>query len=433
MFVNSSFSKERYINSGVPQGSVLGPLLFLIYVNDIADSLNSITRLFADDSSLAVSSKDNLYIQEIINRDLDNINKWAKQWLVKFNPAKTDVMFFTLNKNTHVRPSIFFQNTQLNYVQTHKHLGVTLSEDGTWHQHITNIAASASKVLGTMRLLKFKLKRKTLNQIYISYLRPIIEYASIVWDNCTNYEKDLLEKIQYDAARIVTGLTRSVHLNNLLKEIGWVSLADRRKMQKLILVFKHTNNLLPNYLNNIFPDIVLNSNPYLLRNNLDYATVARRLQIYSTSVIPSSVKIWNELDQDIRESDSLSTFKFKLKKIYKAHAVPSFFLEGDRFLQVQHARLRNKCSNLNADLFNNHLRDDSKCNCGCHTEDPEHFLFQCKLYSEQRRTLFINTRQFHPLSVCKLLFGIDTISGENNSLLFKNVQNYIKNTRRFAQ
>ena len=128
-----------------------------------------------------------------------------------------------------------------------------------------------------MRLLKFKLKRKTFNQIYYSYLRPIIEYASIVWDNCTHYEKDLLEKIQFDAARTVTGLTRSVSLNNLLKEIGWVSLADRRKMQKLIFVYKHNNDQLPNYLNNLFPELVLNSNPYFFRNNLDYATVTRRL------------------------------------------------------------------------------------------------------------------------------------------------------------
>ena len=90
---------------------------------------------------------------------------------------------------TDARPSIRFQDTQLNFVQNHKHLGVTLSEDGSWHTHITNIANSAAKVLGTMRILKFKLKRKSLNQIYVSYLSPIMEYASIVWDNCTQYSQ----------------------------------------------------------------------------------------------------------------------------------------------------------------------------------------------------------------------------------------------------
>jgi hypothetical protein len=85
-----------------------------------------------------------------------------------------------------------------------------------------------------MRMLKFKLKRQSLNQIYVSYLRPILEYASIVWDNCTTYEMETLDKIQYEAARIVTGLTRSVSIERLLNEIGWVSLSDRRIIQKLI-------------------------------------------------------------------------------------------------------------------------------------------------------------------------------------------------------
>ena len=142
-------------------------------------------------------------------------------------------MYFSLSKNNRDTPDIYFQNNLLNFVHSHKHLGVTLSDDGTWHQHISNITNSASKILGSMRMLKFKLKRKTLNQIYIAYLRPIIEY---VCDSCTVYEQNSLESIQYDAARIVTGLTRSVSIANLLREIGWVSLADRRKMQKLILV-----------------------------------------------------------------------------------------------------------------------------------------------------------------------------------------------------
>ena len=83
-----------------------------------------------------------------------------------------------------------------------------------------------------MKALKFKLYRKTLNQIYLAYLRPHLEYGSIVWDNCTTYEKELLEKIQYEAARIVTGLTRSVSNTTLINETGWITLEQRRKIQK---------------------------------------------------------------------------------------------------------------------------------------------------------------------------------------------------------
>ena len=81
----------------------------------------------------------------------------------------------------------------------------------------------------------------------------MLEYASIVWDNCAKYEKELLDKIQLDAARIVTGLTRSTKITLLLKEIGWVSLDDRRNIQKLVLVYKHNKGALPQYLKDIFP------------------------------------------------------------------------------------------------------------------------------------------------------------------------------------
>jgi hypothetical protein len=249
------------------------------------------------------------------------------------------------------QPKLIFNNfTTLTPVQDHKHLGVILSKDGTWHEHITNINSSASKVLGSMKMLKFKLKRTTLNQIYISYLRPILEYASVLWDSCTNVEKETLEKMQYEAARIVTGLTRSVSIDKLLKEIAWVSLSDRRKIQKLVLVYKEKHGFLPTYISELFPPMVNENNHYDLRNNSNYLTVQRRTEIYSRSVIPSCVKLWNELSQTIRDAPNLSNFKNLMKNHFK------FFLSGDRTSSVHHARIRNQCSNLNADLFRNYQR-----------------------------------------------------------------------------
>ncbi len=179
VFVGSTLSDEKQINAGVPQGSVLGPLLFLIYVNDIAAQLLSITRLFADDSSLAISTSNISHMEDVLNADLCKLTQWSKKWLVNFNPAKTEVMFFSL-VNTD-RPTLYFDNTRLNFVEHHKHLGLIYSENGSWHQHISSIVSSASKVLGSMKKLKFKLRRITLNQIYTSYLRPLLEYASVVW------------------------------------------------------------------------------------------------------------------------------------------------------------------------------------------------------------------------------------------------------------
>ena len=142
VFIGNSVSDTKAINAGVPQGSVLCPLLFLVYVNDIADSLLSTTRLFADDSSLAVSSSNTREMEIILNADLTKIAHWAKQWLVNFNPSKTEVMFFSLSRNID-RPELSFNNTRLDFVDNHKHLGLTLSEDGKWHAHINDLTKSA--------------------------------------------------------------------------------------------------------------------------------------------------------------------------------------------------------------------------------------------------------------------------------------------------
>ena len=123
------------------------------------------------------------------------------------------------------------------FVENHKHLGLTLSHNGQWTDHIHNIKSSAAKVLGIMRKLKFSLSRSALNKTYFSYLLPTLEYASSVWDGCTAQNADTLDKVQNAAARIVTGLTRSVSLDKLFKECGWLSLLERRRQQKLNVMF----------------------------------------------------------------------------------------------------------------------------------------------------------------------------------------------------
>ena len=174
-----------------------------------------------------------------------------------------------------------------------------------------------------MRSLKFKLRRESLNQICISFLRPILEYASVVWDNCTVAEKDSLEKIQHEAAHIVTGTTRSITLNNLYNEIGWLSLADRRTYQKLVYTFNIINGLAPDYLCSIYPNAVSNRSQYPLRNALYIDTIARRIDIFAKSFIPSSVKLWNDLPPDVKPLQSLTLFKSKILQTFNASKVPS--------------------------------------------------------------------------------------------------------------
>lgn len=120
-------------------------------------------------------------------------------------------------------------------------------------------------------------------------MRPILEYASTVWDNCTCYDKDKLEILQIETAGLVTGTTRSISLQKLYKEIGWLTLADRRKYQNLIIMFKVINDMVPNYLNCLFPRTVGDSMLYNLRNSDDFVTLPRRTTLFENSFVLSAV------------------------------------------------------------------------------------------------------------------------------------------------
>ena len=380
--VNTARSSSRLINAGVPQGSVLGPLLLLVYVNDISENLLSISRLFADDTSLVCSATTIAGVEGILNHDLPMISVWARQWLVTFNPDKTVAMHFSKTINDH--PRLIFNDVQLQFVKNHKHLGFTLSSNGKWREHITKISVSASKILGMIRSLKFKLQRRSLNQIYISFLRPALEYASVVWDNCTVREKEYLEKIQNEAARIVTGVTRSISLENLYREIGWLTLSDRRKYQKLVLTYKIFNGQTPNYLLDIFPPNVNARTQYTLRNANDIDLIAHRTELFASSFIPSAIKLWNELPVDIKSIQSLPSFKSYVILSFSVSNVPKYYLEGDRKLSSLHTRIRNNCSDFKFDLFSNGISVHATCGCGYPIEDAEHYLFRCNYYTVQR-------------------------------------------------
>ena len=123
-----------------------------------------------------------------------------------------------------------------------------------------------------MRRLKFILDRKSLETIYFSFIRPILEYGDSIWDSCTQYEKQKLDKIQNEAARIVTGATILVSLQSLYQEVGWESLQDRRLKHKLNLFFKMQHDLTPDYLSSLVPLSVSETSRYNLRNADDYTT-----------------------------------------------------------------------------------------------------------------------------------------------------------------
>ena len=266
------------------------------------------------------------------------------------------------------------------------------------------------------------------------YLYLNTHQYSIVWDNCTVQDSSTLDKLQNEAARLVTGFTSSVSLENLYRECGWVPLSIRRNEQKIAFMYKAVNGEIPEYISDLIPHFVRDVTNYPLRNNNNLTIPFTRTETSRKSCIPSSVSLWNSLDENTRNSSSLSCFKNNLR-IFRTdgNQVPQYYLCGERYWLVLHTRIRNNCSSLNNDLYNNHLSLDPYCNCGNEIEDAEHFFFNCPKFIDKRILLFNATKNLHPLNTDKLLKGDINLTSQENTGIFIAVQNYIKNTRRFTE
>ena len=305
-------------------------------------------------------------------------------------------------------------------VSSHKHLGLVFQQDCTWHEHIDNIKCKAWFRINIMRKLKFTLDRKSLQTIYFSFIRPLLEYANIVWDNCTQYEVKDLEKIQHEAAR--TGATKLASINSLLTETGWETLATRRKKHKLVLFYKMQNGLSPVYLSTLLTDSVGNTSSYNLHNINNTQTIHCNTQHYYNSFLPATVRHWNELSQEIRDSNTLKTFKHKLNA--NIRGVPKFYNVGKRNEPVYHTRLRTSCSTLNQHLFSRNIIVHPNCICGA-IEDTNHFLLECYLFQNLRQEMITT------VSEIALLFGNPNLRNEANESIFLAVQSFISKTKRF--
>ena len=155
-----------------------------------------------------------------------------------FNPGKSESIRLSRKHNKPYHPPVLLSQTQIAEVNSHKHFGITFSNDCTWHEHLELVKSKAWKRINIIRKLKFKLDRKSLQTIYFSFIRPLLEYADVVWNNCTQYESNELDKIQNEAASIVNGATKLASIDSLHTETGWETLGSRRKNHKLTMFYK---------------------------------------------------------------------------------------------------------------------------------------------------------------------------------------------------
>ena len=240
-------------NAGVPQGSILGPLLFLIFINDITEGIESDIHLFADDTSL-MEILDNYNLSYAkLNRDLNRLSVWADRWLITFNAAKTVYLKITRKVNPAPKPILRLKGVIIREVLTHKHLGITFNTTLTWGDHIDKLVNKAAQCVGLLRRICRDVPRECLEILYKAMIRPLLQYGNILYDGSPDAQVKRLEDVQRQAALTCTGAYRHTKHVNLLEELGRPLLSQRRKHHRLNIMFKLQHGLVPPYLVDICP------------------------------------------------------------------------------------------------------------------------------------------------------------------------------------
>ena len=199
---NGEVSSEAPVISGVPQGSVLGPLLFVCYIYDLPDCVKSQVRLFADDSLLyrPIASMKDVFIRQ---RDLQELETWADKWKMHFNPTKCYVMRFCCSKSP-TRYSYSLCNHIMEVHHTNPYLGILLSDDAKWGAHISKICRKANSTLGFLKRNLFNCPQELKKLAYITLIRSKLEYAACIWNPHLDKDISRIENIQRRSVRFIT-------------------------------------------------------------------------------------------------------------------------------------------------------------------------------------------------------------------------------------
>ena len=439
--LNGVTSAWKGICAGVPQGSVLGPLLFFIYINDLPNRIVSNTKLFADDVSIFSSVSKDEESRIALNSDLKIISDWAFQWKMHFNPdpnKQANEVVFSRKKVEKQHVPLNFNDSLVNSVPKQKHLGLILDKRLNFNIHIEEKITKANRAVGLLRKLYQYVPRKTLLLIYKAYIRPHLDYADVVYDQPQNSSFcNRLESVQYNSCLAITGAIRGTSRKRLYLELGMESLRDRRWYRKLVVFFKLLNGQAPSYLKSIVPSFVSSRD---IHSNIIRQFKTNSLY-FASSFFPYCIKEWNNLSQEIREISTVSKFKQELLSFIRPKGNDVFQVFDPGGLKLL-SRLRLNLSHLREHKFNHKFSDTlvPLCSCGVlEAETTEHFLLRCPAYTNCRKVLLDDVKNIFPSILSFpdsdisniLLYGGDSLKSDLNQKIILSVITYLKNTGRF--
>ena len=451
--LNGTYSDYSIIESGVPQGSVLGPLLFLIYINDLEINIKSNIKFFADDTMLFSIVKDPVISANDLNHDLNIMRQWAHQWKMEFNPdptkQATEVLFSCKNSSPK-HPQLLFNGTVVAKVTEQKHLGLILDSSLSFEKHLNEKIIKAKKNVGILKHLSKFLPLKTLDQMYKALVRSHLDYCDIIYHTPSVQNQpplgvsltSLMQKveiIQYQAAVAITGTWQGSNRTKLYEELGWEALSDRRMCRRILQIHKIMKYATPSYLKDKLP----NRRIYLFNANVrnTFREINCKSLRYMNSFFPDAIASWNIIIKHFDNVPSFNILKNHIISLLRPEAKSTFGIHyplGLRYL----FQLRVGLSPLRCHKRRHNFIDTPSdiCHCNQDLEDTNHFLFSCPSYAPQRATLatsVIDILQRNNLNRLGnqsqlYLYGHQSISFTDNRNILLSTIKYIKDTRRFS-